>query len=81
MFEAVNEVKCCLFRKIPGGVFGRDGEMHLFTAVELPEEQQVDEIRRSVTYVFLFLLIISSSTVCFLLGDNHMNYFILKISL
>ncbi|XP_021191646.3 uncharacterized protein LOC110377190 isoform X2 [Helicoverpa armigera] len=33
-------------RKIPGGVFGRDGEMHLFTAVELPEEQQVDEIRR-----------------------------------
>uniref|UniRef100_A0A2H1X0Q8 SFRICE_034495 n=1 Tax=Spodoptera frugiperda TaxID=7108 RepID=A0A2H1X0Q8_SPOFR len=35
-------------RKIPGGVFGRDGEMHLFTAVELPEEQQVDEIRRSV---------------------------------
>ncbi|XP_063548446.1 uncharacterized protein LOC134755767 isoform X3 [Cydia strobilella] len=33
-------------RKIPGGVFGRDGEMHLFTAVEFPEEQQVHEIRR-----------------------------------
>ncbi|KAL0818936.1 hypothetical protein ABMA28_008238 [Loxostege sticticalis] len=33
-------------RKIPGGVFGRDGEMHLFAAVALPEERQVDEIRR-----------------------------------
>lgn len=36
-------------RKIPGGVFGRDGEMQLFTAVELPEEQQVHEIRRLVS--------------------------------
>ncbi|XP_037962491.1 uncharacterized protein LOC105391906 isoform X3 [Plutella xylostella] len=33
-------------RKIPGGVFGREGEMQLFAAVELPEEQQIDEIRR-----------------------------------
>ncbi|CAG4959695.1 unnamed protein product [Colias eurytheme] len=33
-------------RKIPGGVFGRDGEMQLFAAVELPAEQQVDAIRR-----------------------------------
>ncbi|XP_050680170.1 rho GTPase-activating protein 20 isoform X2 [Leptidea sinapis] len=33
-------------RKIPGGVFGREGEMHLFRAVELPAEQQVDAIRR-----------------------------------
>lgn len=36
----------CLNRKIPGGVFGRDGEMHLFAAVELPDEEQVNEIRR-----------------------------------
>ncbi|OWR41261.1 hypothetical protein KGM_208186 [Danaus plexippus plexippus] len=35
-------------RKIPGGVFGRDGEMHLFAAVELPGEQQTDAIRRQI---------------------------------
>lgn len=35
-----------LSRKIPGGVFGRDGEMQLFSAVELPDDQQVHEIRR-----------------------------------
>lgn len=35
-------------RKIPGGVFGRDGEMELFAAVELPADQQVDAIRRLV---------------------------------
>ncbi|XP_068619895.1 uncharacterized protein RhoGAP71E isoform X3 [Battus philenor] len=32
-------------RKIPGGVFGREGEMHLFAAVELPPDQQVGAIR------------------------------------
>lgn len=33
-------------RKIPGGVFGRTGEMHLFAAVDLSDEEQIDEIRR-----------------------------------
>ncbi|KAI5644896.1 rhoGAP domain-containing protein [Phthorimaea operculella] len=33
-------------RKIPAGVFGREGEMQLFAAVQLPEEEQVLEIRR-----------------------------------
>ncbi|XP_026332030.1 uncharacterized protein LOC113239318 isoform X2 [Hyposmocoma kahamanoa] len=33
-------------RKIPGGVFGREGEMKLFACVDLPEERQVEEIRR-----------------------------------
>lgn len=46
-----------MFRKIPGGIFGREGEMHLFTAVELPQEQQVDAIRRYI-YLYRFLYII-----------------------
>lgn len=36
-------------RKIPGGVFGREGELKLFASVDLPEERQVEEIRRSVS--------------------------------
>ncbi|XP_077285940.1 rho GTPase activating protein at 71E isoform X2 [Arctopsyche grandis] len=35
-------------RKLPGGVFGPEGEMILFNAVELPEQDQIAEIRRLV---------------------------------
>lgn len=34
-------------RKIPGGVFGRDGEMQLFTVIQLESiEQQRDQIHK-----------------------------------
>jgi hypothetical protein len=49
-------------RKIPGGIFGRDGEQRLFAVIDLPTiEEQRDQIHRLEfpyfdTSTFMFIL-------------------------
>lgn len=55
-------------RKLPGGIFGRDGEQQLFAVIDLPStEEQRDQIHR---LEFAYLL----QNICFsikLLYNNH----------
>lgn len=44
-------------RKIPGGVFGKEGEQQLFTVIQLNSiEQQRDQIHRCVLYIIMIMI-------------------------